>query len=159
MQSPSISTNLSLHGDFIEVAFAQAQKAETIGEVPIGAIVVENNQVIAAAHNLKETNQDSVAHAEILALQIAMKVKNSWRLDGCTLYTTLEPCPMCAGAIIHSRIKTVVFGAWDRKWGAAGSLLNLFTTPKLNHLTECIYHPHDNSSKILTHFFKELRKK
>src|SRR5699024_7346177 len=100
-------------------------KAEEIGEVPIGAIIVLNDEVIASAHNIRETSQLTLTHAELLAIDQANRVVGSWRLEDCTLYVTLEPCPMCAGALVQSRIMRVVYGAYDQKAGCGGTLMNL----------------------------------
>ena len=106
-------------------AIDEAQKAARLGEVPIGAVVAQNGQVIATGHNLRETGRHALAHAEMVALDAACKALGGWRLSGCTLYVTLEPCPMCAGAIINSRVARVVFGAFDPKAGSFGSLVDL----------------------------------
>lgn len=118
---------------FMREALTEATKAAREGEVPIGAVIVHNNQIIATAHNLRETNGDPTAHAEILVLREAAKLKRHWRLLGTTLYTTLEPCPMCAGAMIMARTDRLVYGASDPKAGAAGSLMNLVQDPRFNH--------------------------
>ncbi len=141
------------------LALKEAQKAAKKGEVPVGAIVVQNNTLIARAHNLKESRRDGCAHAEILAIQKASQKKGDWRLDGCELYVTLEPCPMCAGAILHARFKSVYFGAKDPKWGAVGSLMNLFDVEGFNHRLDYAYVPSPDCSLILTNFFKARRQK
>lgn len=110
----------------MKLALEQAKQAETIGEVPIGAVIVKDNQVIAAAHNLCESKKDPTAHAELLAIQKACKALGDWRLDGCALYVTAEPCTMCAGAIINARISRVYFGAFEPNTGACGSTVNVF---------------------------------
>ena len=106
---------------YMKVAINEALKAQYIGEVPIGAVIVKDNKIIARAHNLRETRQDPTAHAEYLAIQKAAKIVGSWRLEDCTLYVTLEPCVMCAGAIVMSRIPRVVYGASDPKGGCSSS--------------------------------------
>lgn len=116
-------------------AIAMAKKAAKRDEVPVGAVIVRRGRIIAKAYNLRETKRDPLAHAEILAIKKAAKKLRGWRLEGCTLYVTLEPCPMCAGAIINSRIKNVCFGAYDPKAGALGSLYNL-AEGRLNHTPE-----------------------
>ncbi len=121
-----------LHSDFMQLAIEVAMNSEQ--DVPIGAVIVENGEVIAKAHNLKEKLNDVTAHAEILAIKEAAQKKGNWRLENCTMYVTLEPCPMCATAIINSRIKEVYFGAYDNAYGALGSILDLRKTfnSKLN---------------------------
>ncbi len=114
-------------------ALAEAQRAAAHGDVPVGAIVVHNGEVIASACNEREHLGDPTAHAEVLALRAAARHRGTWRLDECTLYVTLEPCMMCAGAIINARVGTVVFGAADLKAGAVGSLYNVAADPRLNH--------------------------
>lgn len=122
-----------MHSVFMREAIKEAQEALQLNEVPIGAVIVKDNQIIARAHNLRHTTQSATAHAEILAIQEACKTTGSWRLDGCILYVTLEPCPMCAGAAIQSRIETVVFGAYDPKGGSFGSSIDLSTVKSYNH--------------------------
>ncbi|EHJ07829.1 tRNA adenosine(34) deaminase TadA [Staphylococcus simiae] len=143
---------------FMTLAIQEAQKAERMGEVPIGAIITKNGEVIARAHNLRETLQQPTAHAEHLAIERAAKVIGSWRLEACTLYVTLEPCVMCAGAIVMSRIPRVVYGADDPKGGCSGSLMNLLQYNDFNHraiVEKGILQ--DNCSQLLTNFFKQLR--
>ena len=122
---------------YMTLALMQAKMAERINEVPVGAILVKDGEVIAAAHNTRETMQDPLAHAEITAIRQAAERLGSWRLLHCTLYVTLEPCPMCAGAIVNARIPRVVFGAFDPKAGACGTLYNL-AEGKLNHTPEVL---------------------
>ena len=123
---------------YMRLAIDEALKAKDKLEVPIGAVIVQNDEVIAAAYNLRETEQRSVAHAELLAIDEACKKLGTWRLEDATLYVTLEPCPMCAGAIVLSRVKRVVFGAYDPKGGCAGTLLNLLEFEKFNHQAEVV---------------------
>ena len=116
--------------DYMRLAIKEARKAQELGEVPIGAVIVKDNHVIARAHNLRETLQQPTAHAEHIAIERASEVIGSWRLEDCTLYVTLEPCVMCAGAIVMSRIPRVVYGAIDPKGGCTGSLICLlYTSP------------------------------
>ena len=115
------------------LAIEQARAAELHGDVPIGAVIVLDGEVIAAAGNERELKKDPTAHAELLAIRLASQAMGGWRLPGTTLYVTLEPCAMCAGAIVLSRIPEVVFGAWDPKAGAAGSVMNVLDDPALNH--------------------------
>lgn len=123
----------------IRLALAQAQLAGTDGDIPIGAVVLDaSGTVIAAAHNQREVLTDPTAHAEVLALREAARVIGDWRLEGCTIAVTLEPCPMCAGAIVMSRISRLVFGAWNPEYGAAGSAWDLVRDRRLNHRVEVI---------------------
>lgn len=140
------------------LAISEAQKAQEIDEVPIGAIIVHNGGIIARAHNRRETDRSPLSHAEILAIRDASEYLGGWRLLNCTLYVTLEPCPMCAGAIVNARIPRVVFGAYDKKAGAFGTLYNL-AEGKLNHTpeitggilkTEC--------AALLSNYFRQKRK-
>lgn len=144
---------------FMKEALKQANKAYDKGEVPIGAIVVKDGKIISRAYNKRETEMKATSHAEIIAIEKACKKLNNWRLNDCDLYVTLEPCPMCAGAILNSRIKNLYFGAYDKKSGAIVSNLNMLDYEFCNHRTnyeseimkiEC--------EKIIKDFFKELRK-
>jgi tRNA(adenine34) deaminase len=150
---------LSIDEKFMLLAFQEAKRAETIGEVPIGAVIVKEDQVIASAHNLRETRKDPTAHAEILAIHAASQILGGWRLSGCTLYVTLEPCPMCAGAIVQSRLSRVVYGAKDPKAGCAGTLMDLLQEPRFNHQanhTSGILE--EECSALLKKFFQALRR-
>ncbi len=142
----------------MRIALAEAHRAMQHGDVPVGAVVVRNGEVIAVAHNERELRNDPTAHAELLALRVAAERIGSWRLTDCTLVVTLEPCAMCAGAIVNSRIATVVFGAPDLKAGALGSLYNLAADPRLNH-TPVVRHGilASESSNLLAEFFRERR--
>ena len=143
---------------FMRLALEQAQKAAVQGEVPIGALLVRDNQVLAQAHNFRETWQDPTAHAEMVAIREAATQSGSWRLTGTTLYVTLEPCAMCIGAIILARIPRLVFGALDPKAGACGSVLNVPAERRLNHRVEIIGGVLEQESQELLHaFFKNLR--
>lgn len=144
---------------YMKEALKEAKKAYEKLEVPVGVVIVKDDKIIARAHNLKETKFDTTKHAEILAIQKASKKLNSWRLMDCEMYVTLEPCPMCAGALINSRINKVYIGTNDVKTGAVGSVLNLLEDYKFNHVVkiekgilekEC--------EQILKDFFKDLRK-
>lgn len=147
-----------LHQDWMQVALRQAQMAFEQGEVPIGAVIVHNGQVIAAAHNEREQKNDPTAHAEVLVIQRAAKVLGSWRLTDATLYVTLEPCPMCAGAIMQSRIKQLVYGAMDLKGGATGSVMNVLDNTLWNHRVDVVAGVlEEECSDILKLFFKRLR--
>ncbi|MGG1632946.1 tRNA-specific adenosine deaminase [Paenibacillus sp. FSL A5-0031] len=141
-------------------AIEEAKKAEQIGEVPIGAVIVRNNEIIGRGYNLRETRFDPTAHAEMVAIRDACDRIGAWRLLDCTLYVTLEPCPMCAGAIVQSRVKRVVYGTTDPKAGCAGTLMNLLQEPRFNHETELtsgILQP--ECSNLLTQFFRRLRER
>lgn len=145
---------------FMQLAIEEAKKAEAIQEVPIGAVIVLNGEVISAAHNLRETEQRSIAHAELLAIDEACKKLGTWRLEDATLYVTLEPCPMCAGGIVLSRVKRVVYGAGDPKGGCAGTLMNLLKDERFNHQCEVVAGVlEEECGTLLTNFFRELRKK
>jgi len=147
-----------LHQDWMHIALREAQMAFEQGEVPIGAVIVHNGQVIAAAHNEREQNNDPTAHAEVLVIQRAAKVLGSWRLTDATLYVTLEPCPMCAGAIMQSRIKQLVYGAMDLKGGATGSVMNVLDYTLWNHRVDVVAGVLEDECKdILKSFFKRLR--
>ena len=123
---------------YMQQALSQAHNAWALGEVPVGAVVVKDGQVIATGFNQPIGTHDPTAHAEIMALRAAATILGNYRLPGCELYVTLEPCVMCAGAMMHARLKRVVFGAADPKTGACGSIVNLFEQEKLNHHTEVV---------------------
>lgn len=145
---------------YMQQALAEAQKAAALGEVPIGAVIVYNDEIIARAHNLRETTQNALTHAESMAIQEACKKIGSWRLEETTLYVTLEPCPMCAGAILQSRVPRVVYGARDIKAGCVDSLYRLLNDPRFNHecdVTEGVLA--DECGQILTDFFRALRER
>ncbi len=145
---------------YMKLAIEEAKKAQKLGEVPIGAIIVKNNEVIASAHNSRETAQLPTAHAEHIAIERASKVVGSWRLEECRLYVTLEPCVMCAGAIVMSRIPKVVYGATDPKGGCSGSLMNLLEESRFNHRAEVIKGVLEQEcGDLLRNFFRELRLK
>jgi tRNA(adenine34) deaminase len=145
---------------YMRLAIDEALKAKDKLEVPIGAVIVQNDEVVASAYNLRETEQRSVAHAELLAIDEACKKLGTWRLEDATLYVTLEPCPMCAGAIVLSRVKRVVFGAYDPKGGCAGTLLNLLEFEKFNHQAEVVGGTlEEECGSLLTTFFRELRQR
>ena len=140
-------------------ALKQAKKAYNKLEIPVGVVIVKDDKIIARAYNQKEMKNNPIKHAEIIAIEKACKKLNNWRLNDCEMYVTLEPCPMCAGAIINSRIKKIYIGAMDEKTGAAGSKLNLFKDYTFNHNVEVETNVmQDECEKILKNFFKELRK-
>jgi len=151
---------MSVDEYYMELAIHEAKKAEAIGEVPIGAIIVYEDKVIATGYNLRETSQTTLSHAELIAIQQANEEIGSWRLEDCTLYVTLEPCPMCAGAIVQSRMKRVIYGAADLKAGCAGTLMNLLEEPRFNHQVDVTKGVLESQcSELLSDFFKKLRAK
>lgn len=156
MQEP-VPSYLERDVYWMQKALQQARKAAALGEIPVGAVIVRGNELIACAHNRRELDQDALAHAEVLCIREACRKLGSWRLSGCELYVTLEPCPMCSGAIINSRLDRVVYGTKDDKAGCAGSVADLFVMP-FNHTpivrsgileSEC--------AELLTSFFQGLR--
>lgn len=157
MLNRSGRVNFCMNKEFMKLALLEAQKAAQKGEVPVGAVIVKNGQIIAKGRNMREEKQNALSHAEIEAINSACKKLSSWRLDGCEMYVTLEPCPMCAGAIINSRISTLVFGAYDSRAGSIDSVINLCDYP-YNHKPE-IYGGimEDECLEILQKFFKNLR--
>ena len=149
-----------MHEEFMKIALAEAKKAFDKEEVPVGAVIVQDGKVIAKAHNLKETKKDTTHHAEILAIQKASKKLKKWRLTDCEMYVTLEPCSMCAGALINCRLKKLYIGTMDQKTGACGSVLNLLKDYKFNHIVEIETGVlQEDCEKILKDFFKFLRNK
>jgi tRNA(adenine34) deaminase len=143
--------------DFIHEALKEAKRSLLLNEVPVGAVIVKDNKIIARCHNLRETLQDATAHAEILAIKSACEVIGSWRLTGCDMYVTLEPCPMCAGAILQSRINKLYIGIFDPSVGACGSVINLIQNDALNHWTEINWLYNEECGDLLTNFFKDKR--
>lgn len=145
---------------YMHLAILEAKKAREMDEVPIGAIIVHQDELIAAGYNIRETTQSALSHAELIAIKEANEKLGSWRLEDCTLYVTLEPCPMCAGAIVQSRIERVVYGARDPKAGCAGTLMNLLNDNRFNHQTEVTKGVLETEcSSLLTDFFRDLRKR
>jgi Cytosine/adenosine deaminases len=143
---------------YMKIALAEAEKALAVDEIPVGAVLVRENEVIAQAHNRRELDQDPTAHAEILALKAAAKKLGRWRLSDCTLYVTLEPCPMCAGALVMARIGRLIYGASDYKSGAVESLFNIPGHPKLNHHIPVTAGIEEEACRnILQTFFKKKR--
>jgi len=156
----SMQNNFTLEQDmkWMKEALKEAKKAFSKKEVPIGAVVVCEDQIIGRGHNQIESLNDATAHAEILAITAASNALSSWRLSGCTLYATVEPCVMCAGAISLARIDRIVFGAFDPKKGAVGSLYNILKDDRLNHQVEISFGVLEKEcSQILNVFFKEVR--
>ncbi|WP_249872243.1 tRNA adenosine(34) deaminase TadA [Oceanobacillus saliphilus] len=145
---------------YMLAALEEANRARILNEVPIGAVIVHDDEIIARGFNLRESLQTTLTHAELIAIQEANAKIGSWRLEDCTLYVTLEPCPMCAGAIVQSRIKRVVYGASDPKAGCAGTLMNLLEEPRFNHQVEVTADVlKDECASLLKDFFRELRKR
>lgn len=145
---------------FMKEALKEAKKAFQKNEIPVGCVIVHNDKIIARGHNLRQTKKSVLCHAEIIAIQKANKKLNAWILDECTMYVTLEPCAMCAGAILQSRIKRLVFGAYEPKHGACGSIINLLDNNEFNHQVEITSNVLENeSSAILKNFFQILRQK
>jgi len=148
------------HKVWMDRALAEAKRAARADEVPVGAVVVRGGEVIASAHNRREADQDPTAHAEMLVLREAAAALGSWRLDGCTLYVTLEPCAMCAGAIVLARLPALVYGASDAKAGAVGSLFDIARDPRLNHRVDVTGGVMaDDCGRLLTVFFRARRAK
>jgi len=147
-----------MHEHFMQLALRQAEQAAAIDEVPVGAVIVHGERVIAAAHNQREQLHDPTAHAEMIAITQAAEAMQSWRLEDCTLYVTLEPCPMCAGAIVLARIPLVVYGATDPKAGAVDSLFQMLNDSRLNHRADVISGVlAEPCGQILTQFFQRRR--
>ncbi len=143
--------------EYMEIALEEAKKALLLNEVPVGAVIVKDDKVIAKAHNLVETLKKPTAHAEILAIEKACTLLNNWRLTGCSMYVTLEPCAMCAGAIIQSRISSLYIGAFDADRGACGSVINIAQNDYLNSFVNINWVYDYRCSSILKNFFKTLR--
>ncbi|MBQ7245869.1 MAG: tRNA adenosine(34) deaminase TadA [Firmicutes bacterium] len=142
----------------MEEALVEAKKAFELGEVPVGAVIVKDGEIIARAHNLTETSKDPTAHAEVLAIKKAAEVLGGWRLLGCSMYVTLEPCSMCAGALVWSRMENLFIGARDPKTGACGSVFNIVESGKLNHNVNVEYGlMEEECSELLKEFFRALR--
>ena len=143
---------------YMKEALKEAKKAELIDEVPIGCVIVKDDKIIARGHNQRETNQSPIGHAEIIAINKASKKLKSWRLEGCDIYVTLEPCIMCSGAIIQSRINKVYYGASDPKGGALGSSINVLEASNINHHPEVVSGVlKEECSSIITNYFKAKR--
>jgi tRNA(adenine34) deaminase len=148
-----------MHDHYMQLALDEAEQALREDEVPIGAVIVYDGRVIARAHNQREQLHDPTAHAEMIAITQAAEARQSWRLDGCTLYVTLEPCPMCAGAILQARIPLVVYGAVDPKAGAVQTLYRLLDDPRLNHCCQAVAGVlAERCGQILSRFFQQQRR-
>ena len=149
---------MKTHEEYMQLALEEARKAAALGEIPIGAVLVHEGEVVARAHNMRETWQDGTAHAEIIVMQKGCKKLGRWRLSGCALYVTVEPCPMCSGAIVNSRIDTVVYGCPDVKAGGAESIFNIITNPNLNHTATVISGVCEEAcAQVMKDFFKRRR--
>ena len=149
-----------MHEKFMKLAIKEAKKALLKDEVPIGCVIVKDDKVIARGYNLRESKQNSIAHAEVIAIQKACKKLGTWRLEDCTLYVTLEPCPMCSGAILQSRIKHVVYGAYDPKGGCIDSCMQMYKIKGFNHYPETESGIlEEECAQLLKDFFKEKRKR
>ncbi|MDE3840503.1 tRNA adenosine(34) deaminase TadA [Bacillus methanolicus] len=145
---------------FMKLAIEEAKIAEKMEEVPIGAVIVLDGKIIARAHNLREKNQNAIAHAELLAIDQACKALGTWRLENAVLYVTLEPCAMCSGAIIQSRISKVVYGASDPKGGCAGTFMNLLQDTRFNHQSEVVAGVLEQEcGQLLSAFFRKIRER
>lgn len=142
---------------FMRKALEEAKKAAKENEVPVGAVIVKDGEIIATGHNKREQKQNALSHAEMEAINSACQKLGSWRLDGCELYVTLEPCPMCTGAIINSRIKTVIFGAFDKSMGCMDSVINLCDYPFTHKVEVYAGICEDECQQVLQDFFKGLR--
>ena len=146
--------------EFIQIAIELAKKAQDLGEFPVGAVVINPDCVILGrGFNQKETTHDPTAHAEIVAIRDAVQVVGDWRLTDCILMTTLEPCPMCLGAILQSRIKKIVYLAKDIRWGACGTVMDFSNHAQLNHRCQLEYCPHDEVVQMMRSFFKDQKKR
>ena len=153
-------TSCSMDEKYMKEAIRQAKKAAALDEVPIGCVIVHDDTIIGRGYNRRNTDANTLAHAELSAIRKASKKLGDWRLEGCTLYVTLEPCQMCAGAIVQARIDRVVIGAMNPKAGCAGSILNLLQMQQFNHQVEITYDVmQETCSTLLSDFFAELRVK
>lgn len=151
---------MNQHEFFMKEAIRQARKAAKLEEVPIGCVITYEDRIIARGYNRRNTDKSTLAHAEISAIKKASKVLGDWRLEECTLYVTLEPCQMCAGAIVQARIPRVVIGTMNAKAGCAGSVYNLLQEPRFNHQVEVVYDVlREDCTEMLTSFFANLRQK
>lgn len=143
---------------FLQKAIDEARIAQSMDEVPVGAIIVKNNEVIAVGHNIKENTNDPTAHAEIIAIRKAAEVLESWRLNECDMYVTLEPCTMCAGAIVQSRIRKLYIGTYDPRAGGCGTVFNITQSDHLNHWVDVKWLYNEECSELLQNFFKQKRR-
>lgn len=158
MKEEKVQDREKLHMKYMRAAIKQAQKAHALGEVPIGCVIVYEGKIIGRGYNRRNTDKSTLSHAEITAIRKAGKKIGDWRLEGCTLYVTLEPCQMCAGAIVQARIPEVVIGCMNPKAGCAGSILNILEMPQFNHQVQVTRGVLEQEcSEMLTRFFQELR--
>ena len=154
------SEDQDYHKRWMRAALEEADKAQDLDEVPIGAVVVYNDQIVGRGHNVRETGQKAVGHAEIMAIEDANRRLGRWRLEGASLYVTLEPCPMCAGAIINARLERVIYGANDPKAGCAGTLMNLLEDTRFNHRVEVVAGVMSaECGEVLSQLFRQLRQR
>lgn len=144
--------------NFLTRAIEEAKKAKELNEVPVGAVIVKDNEIIATGYNLKEATNDPTGHAEIIAIRKATSVLGDWRLNGCEMYVTLEPCPMCAGAIVQSRISKLYIGTYDPRAGACGTIFNITQSQYLNHKVDVKWLYSEECSELLQEFFYEKRR-
>lgn len=144
--------------DFIDIAKSEALLAMEKGEIPVGAVIIKDGVIIGKAHNLKESLKDGTAHAEILAIKEATKYINDWRLNGCEMYVTLEPCPMCASAIVQSRISKIYIGTFNKDMGACGSVIDLLDNRRLNSFVDVKWLYDEECANLLIKFFDDRRK-
>lgn len=150
--------NFDINIERMDIAYEEGVKGGKIGEVPVGAVIFDGEgNLIAKAHNLREKNNDPTAHAEVIAIRKASEKLGSWRLSGCSMYVTLEPCPMCAGAIVQSRIKTLYIGTFDPKSGSCGTVMNITQNDNLNHWVDVKWMYSEKYSDIMINFFKAKR--
>lgn len=148
-----------MNEEFMKIAIEEAHKAFALDEVPVGAVIVKNDRIIAKGYNMRETLKRAAAHAEMLAIDHACEALGGWRLFGCDLYVTLEPCPMCAGALVNARIDKVIFGAYDYKRGACGSIYNIANDVQLNHRLEVVGGIcEEECVRLMQDFFRRKRK-
>lgn len=160
MEDMGEEINSLIEEKYMKEAIRQAKKAYRLWEVPIGCIIVYEDKIIARGYNRRNTDKNTLAHAEMTAIKRASKVMGDWRLEGCTMYVTLEPCQMCAGALVQSRISKVVIGSMNAKAGCAGSVLDMFHMKEFNHQIETVTGVlQEECSSMLSNFFKELRRK
>ena len=149
---------MNVHEKYMKEALKLAKKAYALNEVPIGCVIVYNDKIIARGYNRRNTDKNPMAHAELIAIKKASRILNDWRLEGCTIYITLEPCQMCAGAIVQARITNAVIGSMNKKAGCAGSILNILEMKELNHRVNVTRHVLDEEcSTLLSSFFTKLR--
>ena len=149
---------MDVHEKYMKEALKLAKKAYALNEVPIGCVIVYNDKIIARGYNRRNTDKNPMAHAELIAIKKASRILNDWRLEGCTIYLTLEPCQMCAGAIVQARITNAVIGSMNKKAGCAGSILNILEMKEFNHRVNVTRHVLDEEcSTLLSSFFTKLR--